>query len=140
MHRRQSAVVWMLFALGTTFAGCGKGSGVARVPIHGTISVSDGEKLNGFITFLPDEGRGGPAATTKLADGEYQFDRHDGPTIGPHRVIIKRIIPKSVMMASRNDSRLAHAKGASAKEPKEWTLSFDVTDDGKYVCDFAIDP
>ena len=67
----------------TALAGCGQGKGVERLPVHGTVTLSSGEKLSGSITFLPAKGQLGPAATTKLAEGSYKFDRSNGPRRAP---------------------------------------------------------
>jgi hypothetical protein len=42
----------------------------------------------GSISFLPDAGHRGPAASTAIIAGEYRFDSENGPTPGPHRVIV----------------------------------------------------
>ena len=111
-----------VLALGALIVGCGKGE-PARFPVQGSISRANGEKLNGSITFLPSEGRAGPAATGSLIEGEYRFDRENGPTAGPHRVIVSKIIPKRLVLEARS-IRSRRRPGPGRKTT--WTLLTDV--------------
>ena len=104
-----------------------------RLPVHGTVTLASGEKLSGSITFLPARGRLGPAATTKLAEGRYKFDRHNGPAAGPQTVIVKRVVPRSNVLDS-----LAK-KQPIAKTKGEWTQSAEVSDDGQYLHNFTLE-
>ena len=105
------AAAGILLAVGGLIVGCGKG-GPARFPVHGAVSRSDGEKVNGSITFLPSEGLTGPAATASLIESEYRFDRENGPTAGPHQVIVHKITSKrSVLEALRPRSRPRPTEG-----------------------------
>jgi hypothetical protein len=140
-NHRRTALVGVLLGLGILLEGCGKG-GVVRLPVHGTVALSNGEKFSGTIAFLPAEGNPGPAATATLSDGGYQFNRGDGPAAGPHRVIVRRTVSKRTLLESRGSktppASTATAAGAAAK--MEWTLSADVADDGVYQCDFTLEP
>ena len=112
-----------------------------RLPVRGAVALASGEQLNGSVTFLPVGGHA-PAATTTVKDGSYQFDRTNGPTAGPHRVIIKRVIPKSAMLESRGSRNPRAPKEApQGGEPRlEWTLSTDVTEQNLDHCDFKLEP
>jgi hypothetical protein len=140
-NRRRTALVGVLLGLGILLDGCGKG-GVVRLPVHGTVALSNGENLSGSITFRPVEGSPGPAAIATLTDGRYQFDRGDGPTAGPHRVIVMRTVSKRTLLESRGSktSPASKAAAAGAEAKMEWTLSADVADDGAYQCDFTLQP
>lgn len=133
-------MVSILLGLTTLLGGCGKGKQVARQAVRGSVVLRSGENLNGSITFLPAEGRPGPAATATLIDGSYEFDRGNGPTAGPHQVIVKLVIPKGAMM--KKWSKKPQSKEALPEtEPKmEWTLTVNVTDDGAFQRDFTLDP
>jgi hypothetical protein len=95
--------------------------------------MASGERLNGSITFIPAQGQSGPSATTKLDEGQYEFDCTDGPTAGPHTVIIKRVVSRS-----RTHPTLASKQG-NQESSAEWTLAVDVVDNGQYVQDLTID-
>ena len=114
-------------------AGCRGGTSLDRLPVHGTLTVVGGDKLNGSITFLPAGGRGGPAATTGIVDGSYQFDRQNGPTSGRQDVLVKRIVPRGETLKSLSEKKPARPVKS------EWTRSADIADDGQYVQDFALD-
>jgi hypothetical protein len=59
-----------------------------RRPVSGTVSVEGVSVLLGSISFLPEAGHRGPPASTAIVDGKYQFTTENGPTPGPHRVIV----------------------------------------------------
>jgi hypothetical protein len=139
-HRAQFVAMAMagtVILVAALMAGCGQAV-PARAPVHGTVSRFNGEKLNGSISFLPAEGKAGPAATTRLADGEYQFDRKNGPAPGPHVVIIKKIFSKEAALKSMVEKKSA-TPGDAAAAKSEWSLTADVPRDPPYRCDFKLD-
>jgi hypothetical protein len=140
-NRGRTAWLGVLVGLGALLGGCGKGD-IARLPLHGTISLPSGEALTGSITFVPLEGTPGPGATATISEGRYQFDRENGPTAGPHRVTVMRAIPKRLLLESRHSKVPPAAKPAApTAEPRmQWTLSADVADDGEYQRDFTLEP
>jgi hypothetical protein len=117
--------------------GCGRGSAFERLPVGGTVSLAGGEKLNGTITFLPVDGTQGPAAIASLVNGEYQFNRHNGPAAGPQRVIVNKTISKKSIMDSRGKAPSGQAAGGPQKI--EWKQSADLKAEGPYRCDFKLD-
>lgn len=59
-----------------------------RQAISGSVAV-DGEPIvTGTILLLPDTGHRGPSASSSIIDGVYRFTTQNGPTAGPHRVVI----------------------------------------------------
>ena len=132
MSKYRAFAVLILLGLLLLPCGCGGEPGPVRLPVHGTVTMASGERLNGSITFLPAEGQSGPSATTKLEEGKYEFDRTNGPTAGPHTVKMRRVV-------SRADSLKAIAAKQRPRESgAEWTLSADVTDSGQYLQDFTV--
>jgi hypothetical protein len=123
-------------------AGCGAGGGIVRLPVRGAVTLRSGDQLSGSITFLPAGGQHGPAATTTVSAGAYHFDRTNGPTAGPHRVVIKRVVSKSAMLESRGSRNpRAPKEAAQGSEPRmEWTVSADVTEQNLDHCDFQLEP
>src|SRR5262249_5944540 len=96
-------------------------------------SLATGEKPTGSITFVPTVLQSGPAATTAIVDGRYQFDRTNGPTEGPHHVIVTRRIDKETVLRFRRE------KAAPDTEPEtEWTLPKPtiLNKDGPYQSNF----
>ena len=133
MSKCRAFAVLILLGLLSLHCGCGPGDRVDRLPVHGTVTMASGERLNGSIAFVPAQGQSGPSATTKLDEGKYEFDRTNGPTTGPHTVIIRRVV-------SRADSLKAiAAKQQTRENGAPWTLSADVADDGQYLQDFTLD-
>ena len=133
-------MVLILLGLTTLLSGCGKRKQVERQAVRGTVVLRSGEKLNGSITFLPAEGRPGPAATATLVDGSYEFDRGNGPTAGLHQVIVKLVIPKGAMMEKRSKKPRSREALPETEPKMEWTLTVNVTDDGAFQRDFTLDP
>ena len=133
--------MWVLVGLVTLLPGCGKAGGLVRLPVRGTVLLSNGEKLSGSVTFVPTEGRSGPAATTALVEGRYEFDQTNGPTAGRHRVIVKRAISKGPMSGPRDGKTTPAPPGAASRgSPKaEWALYVDVSADTADQCDLNLD-
>lgn len=117
-------------------AGCQQ-SGIDRLPIHGTVQTAAGEKFDASISFQPLDGKR-PVANGSVKNGEYRFDRSKGPTAGRARVVVRRIVRREESLPSRSrTSGRSLAKDVSTA-PREWTLTADVRDDGKYVQDFVL--
>lgn len=81
-----------LLLLAAMIVGCHGQSN--RLPLSGTVTDRDGEPLEGSISFLPDGGTEGPAANASVLNGEYQFDRTNGPIPGQYRVIVSPLADK----------------------------------------------
>jgi hypothetical protein len=166
--RNKRSVNSFVFALVlvAVLAGCGKRNPMQRLPIYGTVTLAGGEKTNGSITFLPAQGRSGPAATTSIVEGKYQFDAESGPTAGTTRVIVTRTLPKGALTLEMVKDKMtketaAADKVAKAKSPAEkatlqkaadeeaakyakqfrteWTFPDDVSADKSYAHDFTLD-
>ncbi|MBI5759377.1 MAG: hypothetical protein HZA46_12735 [Planctomycetales bacterium] len=97
------------------WSGCSQSSGPRRVPVRGTVKLAGQLFQPTSISFQPTEGHSGPAANTAIVNGVYQFTTEDGPTAGPHRVLIS----------------VAPAKGSGGENdpprPKKTRWEFSVT-------------
>jgi hypothetical protein len=138
---RRLAGFSILIILCALLTGCGRQPAIVRLPVRGVISLANGEKLGGSITFIPVAGHA-PSATTSVRDGSYQFDATNGPTAGPHRVVINRVVSKSDLLKS-----IGHRNSKSPPEPsptvepkKEWTRRVDVTEQNSQECNFTLEP
>jgi hypothetical protein len=133
-HRAIFFLTCLLIVLLPT--GCQRG-GLDRLPVHGTVQTAKGEKFDASISFLPLEGKR-PVANGSVKNGEFHFGRSDGPTAGPTKVVVRRIVHRDQTGASRTkpDVRPATETGPQAKS--EWTVSATVVDDGKYNQDFTL--
>ncbi len=121
--------------------GCTKGSSSARLPVHGKVSLPSGVAINGSITLLPAEGKG-IAATTALVDGRFAFDQQNGPTVGPKRVLVHRVLVSSGIVRSQSLEVLLDKKKASkppTAEKSDWTTTANVLDDGRFQCDLTLE-
>ncbi len=134
MDSHRSIVVCTLLGLALLVSGCGRGKGLQRIPLHGTVRLSNGEKISGSISFVPVKGQAGPAANTKLAEGSYTFDRSNGPTAGPHCVFVKRVDPGSRIprLPPANQKPVPNAKA-------EWTQNAEISDDGQYLLNLTLE-
>lgn len=84
--RRISRLVLIAALLLVGFPACDSPS--PRRPVSGTVSVDGVAVKVGSISFLPDAGHRGPSASTAIIAGRYQFTSENGPTPGPHRVMV----------------------------------------------------
>jgi len=130
VKRHRAIVIVILLGLTPLLVGCGKRTGLERFPVHGTVTLANGEKFSGSIIFLPATG---PAATTGLKDGAYQFDRNNGPVAGAQKVVVKRSVARSRIP----DSRLK--QDATPTTKTEWNESVEVSNDGHYLHDFTLE-
>jgi hypothetical protein len=132
MSKCRAFAVLIFLGLLLMHCGCGRVTNLKRFPVHGTVTMPNGERINGSITFLPEEGQSGPAATATLAEGKYEFDSDNGPTVGPHIVKIRRLV-----------SRSAPVKASEAKQKPltnaEWILKADIKVESQGLQDFTID-
>jgi len=95
-NRRISEVLICAIIL-TIAVGCGRQTGPKRISIQGKVEVMENPLMDGTITFLPTDGHQGPASNGVIENGEYQIPTAEGPTVGPHMVIISFIPGKSEM-------------------------------------------
>jgi len=133
-------VRWLVLLL-IVFVGCGRPSGVPRLPVYGTITHPNGEKIDGSVSFVPDQGKPGPSAVASLVKGEYRFDAANGPIAGPYRVTVTRTGAKAAFL-ERAGSPKGQPKGpkgaAGSRQPTEWKFSVDIPAKGPYQFDFKL--
>ncbi len=75
-----------LIVLEVGILGCDKAT--ERRPVGGAVTVDGHAVARGSVSFFPDRGQSGPPASTAITAGRYQFNSTNGPTAGPHRVVI----------------------------------------------------
>ena len=73
----------------TQLAGCGSAEGPVRIPVTGKVTLDETPLLTGVIRFVPADNDGGPAASTRIVGGEFEFSSDNGPVIANHRVEIE---------------------------------------------------
>lgn len=56
--------------------------------LRGKVNVQGQPLTAGSVNFLPVEGHKGPVASCGIEQGAYRFTAENGPTPGPHRVVI----------------------------------------------------
>ena len=66
--------------------GCGRGDGLARREVHGSVTFDNQIVERGAITLFPKDG--GPVASTKIQNGQFHIDKNQGPIPGEYRVEI----------------------------------------------------
>jgi len=88
--------------------------------IGGTVKRGGAPLANGMISFRPAEGGSGPAAATSIREGRYQFDSTNGPTSGPHQVVILSAIEGKLTAAP------VAATPPTPGTDAPWTVEIDV--------------
>ncbi len=138
-----------------SLVGCGSDSSPRRA-IYGNVRVDAIEDVNGSISFFPTDGNRGPATSTAIVSGSYEFTKENGPYAGPHRVMVG-IAAKQLTSASQDSSAAADEALAEGKQvlmqipdgrradkaaqseaaPRQWNTKFNVPADGDPRKDFA---
>ena len=113
-------------------AGCQRAGDGARIAVFGTVTSESGDPIDGTISFLPETGTVGPAATASLIDGAFAFDATNGPVAGNYRVlIVKQVADRKFKGASIQEKGSRHpAAAAGNKRPatdEEWTFAAEVS-------------
>ncbi len=160
-NSRWWATVWCgLFILGAAVltVGCGQGgSDPARLPVYGTLTLTDSEKIDGQISFTPVPRSPGPVAVTTVVKGSYQFNKTNGPIPGRYDVTVQQGAagaaassghpdrrgrrPGPVVAASSRAPKPGSATAAAGSPTKKgsWKLKADVPANGPYNIDFKLD-
>ncbi len=122
-HRPFGLAILASFSL--VFLGCGE-AGPARIPGGGTVTFEGKPLSKANISFLPISGSG-PSANGEIVNGEYNFTEVNGPTQGPHKVIVA-VTPTSKFSAP------------AAQTPHgENEFQFDVPASGPFKKDFKFE-
>jgi hypothetical protein len=81
--------LWVLAAVGLALAGCGRGDGLTRHRIKGTVTFAGQPVAFGAIFFEPTASVGKVAPTVYLPIRDGKYDTLDkGPVTGRYRVIV----------------------------------------------------
>ena len=123
-------------------AGCSGSDGPERVPLHGQVTRAGASVGRGTISLLPAEGQSGPAATTVIEEGRYEFTRSDGPVAGPHRVVISLAVDEKEAPASPPappPGPAGKAASPAKSSARRWELRVDVPEKGPFEHDITLD-
>lgn len=113
----RNASCWLSIAVGAAISGCGD-AGIPRQPVHGRIEGAEGR--SGLVDFVPRESTQGPAARATLVDGEYQFNRSDGPVPGDYTVIIQLEVSQDLISGVAVFKGIAIPENSGTKIPQEY--------------------
>lgn len=139
-----------------SLVGCGSDTN-PRQAIYGNVQVDALEDVNGSISFFPTDGNRGPAASTAIVAGSYEFTKANGPYAGPHRVMVGIAAKRPTLqgqndLSGSNEQAVVEGKraliqipdGRRAKKaaqfnaaPRKWETRFNVPADGDSRKDFT---
>lgn len=123
MHLRAACFVLLLFV-----AGCSD-SPWTHVAIDGTVTVDGTPIPAGTISFLPAQGHKGPAATALIQQGKFHLEGEDGPTSGPHTVVVYiDVDDKHAVMSSHN----LKTPGAPSPSKTRWEQPLEIPAEGHF--------
>ncbi|TWU41816.1 hypothetical protein Poly41_01080 [Novipirellula artificiosorum] len=115
--------------------------------MSGKVEVDGHPIRSGSISFLPNRGTSGPAATTVIVDGQYVFSALNGPYQGPHQIMIG-IDPVAIDLSADQAKRGVAAKVTSGGDhsgnrpsdeaKRNWVAEYVVPGDGKAKRDFLL--
>ena len=69
-------------------SGCGRGDGIERVTMAGSVTFRGQPVAEGQIRFIPKAGTAAPLTIEKVAAGRYATETSGGVPVGKHRVEI----------------------------------------------------
>ncbi|RUL88599.1 hypothetical protein [Tautonia sociabilis] len=88
MPRKRPHILLATLAIAAPLLGCGGGDELDRQPISGSVTL-DGQPLeSGLITFDPASNQSITSVATEITQGEFSFNRTNGPVPGEYRVVI----------------------------------------------------
>jgi hypothetical protein len=117
-------------------AGCRHSDGPERIAVFGTVTSASGDPVEGTISFLPNAGTKGPAATVSLTDGTFQFDTQNGPVAGQYRVLVVVHLPDQKHKGAPERETPAAAQ-PDDRPAAEWSFAAEVAPD-KVEFDFEV--
>ena len=79
----------MLAAMVVSLVGCGRGDGLKRVKVHGSVTWQGAPVADGQIRFYPEAGTEGPLSIAKVEGGKYAYDANGGVPAGTHQIRIR---------------------------------------------------
>jgi hypothetical protein len=122
--------------------GCGQ-SGPVRAAIEGKVTVGGQPLAAGRILFTPIAPNQGPAASARIAAGQYKLAANEGPVVGANRVEVEA----DLNLGFAIDDEAAFARRGGRPLPpnsippafnSQSTLTADVKAGGENSYDFAI--
>jgi hypothetical protein len=133
-RRIGSSSICALLSCALAACGCAPADGPARIAVFGTVTSDAGEPVSGMISFLPQAGTEGPAATASLIDGIYKFSTINGPVAGRYRVLV---VKQSADQQFKGAPASADDGTTLTGEPRtdqpsadeEWSFTADVSPD-----------
>jgi hypothetical protein len=133
--RGVSRIILPLVACGglaVSIGGCQPEDGPVRLAVYGTVTCASGDPVSGMISFLPESGNAGPAATASLIDGVYNFDTKNGPVAGQYRVVVVKQAPERRHKSAAGPDSKGPAAGAvpvddASMAAEEWSFTAEVS-------------
>jgi hypothetical protein len=137
--RPSDPIHWALCAgLCIVAIGCGR-SNVDRLPVFGSIIGPGTEKLTGSVSFIPEGNRSSPGCVASLVNGQYRFDRTNGPGAGRYRILIRRAVTKTRASQESSPELTSTTPETTGRDATlEWTLTRDIAANGPYQIDFEL--
>ncbi len=121
----------LLACLALMGQGCTGDKGPARIRVMGVVERRAEPLVNGTITFLPANGHEGPAANGVIQNGKFDIPAAEGPTVGPHQVLI------NLLPGKMSPEFAAGMSGAKTPQRSRWEFPVEVSND-KADYDFVL--
>jgi hypothetical protein len=109
-------------------AGCGRGDGLNRVVVSGTVTLDGLPAEVGQIRFIPQGDTPGPVTISPIDGGRYESNEFGGVPAGGHRVEILVWDPK--VPPPRGPGGPQRPQWAPEKYNRKSELTFEVADSG----------
>jgi hypothetical protein len=120
MNIRTIAAIFLVGLIAAGLVGCGE-SGPVRAPVVGQVTVGGKPLAAGRILFTPIEPNHGPAASSRIINGEYKLSKEEGPVVGENRVEVEADLPIGFAL----DDEAAFAKRGKPLPPNPIPPAFN---------------
>jgi hypothetical protein len=120
-----------------TAVGCGRGDGLTRVVVSGSVSLDGTPVEDGQIRYVPVEATAGPVTIAPIQQGKYVCDARGGVPVGKHKVEILVWDPK--VQQPKGPGGDPRPQWAPPKYNKNSELTADIAEgDGTLTKDFKL--
>ena len=143
LRMSRCVLIWLAgVGIVLVIGGCQRADGPGRIAVVGSVTSQSGDPVDGTISFLPERGTKGPAATASLVDGTFKFDRKNGPVAGRYRVLVVKHLADAKYKGASSSAAQANAPAAtSGQDPsvteQEWSFAADVSNED-FEFDFEV--
>lgn len=108
-------------------AGCGRGDGLDRQPVSGSVTLDGAPLDTGMIRFLPESADATTETSTAIEGGKYSFPKDTGPVPGAYKVVISSAKGEAFEPPQGKMPGEVHPPLAKEKVPEKYNVTTELT-------------